>query len=133
VFGHKQEISDGSVYPNVEIFKLGLPDKTDGEAPPPPQFLSTILRTCLNGKQLPIIFRVRYSVISSQILSYCLPKQIGKILEISFSNVDCTNFAKCLEKLVNSLMKKNPLSGTVCYFAIMCVQCNFYCKRKVAD
>jgi hypothetical protein len=96
MFGHKQEISDGSVYPSVEIFKSGLPDKTDGKGG-------------RAGKQLPTIFRVRYSVISSQILSYCLTKQIGKILEISFSNVDSTNFAKCLEKLANSFMKKKTL------------------------
>jgi len=87
----------------------GCQTKQMGNPSPPPQIFLTILSTCLNGKQLPTIFRVRYSVISSQILSYCLTKQIGKILEISFSNVDSTNFAKCLEKLANSFMKKKTL------------------------
>jgi len=41
MFGHKQEISDGSVYPSVEIFKSGLPDKTDGKPlPPTPNFFN---------------------------------------------------------------------------------------------
>jgi hypothetical protein len=122
---------------STQVFKYsnqGCQTKQMGKPPPSsPPFLSTILNTCINEKQLPIIFRVRYSVIASQILSYCLSKQIGKILEILFSNIDCTNFANCLDKLANSFMKNKPFSGTVRYFVIMCLQCNFYCRRKVAE